>query len=145
MSTEGPILIGVEPVADLQRAVMRILLNDAELTSMASVYDYVPENESGPYVTWSSAWLAERDTLNGCADRVWFQLDIYSRYRGYAEGSNIAFRVVELLHHLNINIPGYETIHVLREQSHVLRDPNNEFRRWAITFNCPYVSLERER
>jgi len=133
---EGPILVGIEPLHDIQRAVVTHLADNLDVP----VFDYVPEDADTPYVCWGTAWLANRDALNVCIDRVWFQIDCWSKYRGYAEAAGIAHRVVGLLHHIRLRIPGYDPIHVLREQTHATRDPGGPLRRMAITFVCPYVS-----
>jgi hypothetical protein len=137
MSASAPILAGREPLEDLQRAVCVTL---AELLDPIKVYDFVPEQGDPPYVTWGTAWLAERDTLNGTADRVWFQLDIWSSYRGYREAAEIASAIIERLHHAVLDIDGWDRIHLLREQSHATRDPDGKHRRIALTFHSPYVS-----
>jgi hypothetical protein len=132
-----PVLTGTDPLEDLQRAIVPAL---SELLDDVRVYDYVPENADPPYVTWNTAWLAERDTLNGTADRVWFQIDVWSTYRGYREAARIARRIVRRLRHSVLEIDGYSPVHVLREQTHQTRDPDGEHRRIALTFHCPYVS-----
>jgi Protein of unknown function (DUF3168) len=137
VSTSAPLLRGTEPLADMQRQVCKTL---AEALHPVKVFDYVPESAALPYVTWGTAWLSERDTLNGCADRVWFQIDIWSTYRGFAEGAGIAQQVVRRLHHAVMYLDGYSPIHMLREQSHQSRDPDGIHRRIALTFNTPYVS-----
>jgi hypothetical protein len=139
MSTVTPsILPGDDPLEDMQRTIMEALTQ--LLDGVAGVYDYVPEPASGPYVTWGTAWLAERDALNGTADRVWFQLDVWSEERGYREAVQVARKIVQRLHHAQLIMPGYDVVHVLREQVHTTRDPDGQHRRVALTFNSPYVS-----
>lgn len=138
MSASAPILLGTDPLEALQAALVPVL---AELLEgEVPVYDHVPEAATPPWVTWNTGWLAERDTLNGTADRVWWQIDVWSDYRGYAQAAGIARRIVERLHHANLDIDGYNRIHILREQTHETRDPGGKFRRLALTFNAPYVS-----
>jgi hypothetical protein len=136
-SVTDPLLEGSEPYEDVMRAVMPLL---TELLDDVDVYDFVPENAEPPYVTWNTGWLAERDSLNGTADRLWFQIDVWSSYRGYREASRIARRIVRRMHHAELLIDGYSPVHVLREQSHQTRDPDGRHRRLALTFFSPYVS-----
>jgi hypothetical protein len=142
MGVTAPILTGDEPLHDLQAAIVPMLKAYLDPTP---VIDHVPEGTPTPYVLWSSAWLAERDTLNTTADRVWFQLDVWSDYRGYHEAIVIARRIVARLHHASVDMPGYDLVHVLREQTHELRDPDGTHRRVSLTFNCPYVSPLRRK
>jgi hypothetical protein len=137
--TIGPVLVGSEPLVDIQRAVYEVL--DAVPALHGIVFDYVPENVQPPYVTWSTGWLAERNNLNAAPDRVWFQVDCWSRYRGYAEAGRLAQHVTAALDHLIINMPGYLPVHMIREQVHATRDPDNTIRRFALTFFCPYVAV----
>lgn len=132
------ILPGDDPLYDLQRVIVPALAET--LAGVASVYDHVPEPAEAPYVCWNTGWLAERDSLNGTADRVWWQIDVWSEYRGYAEAALIAKRIVRRLHHVELRIDGYDLVHVLREQTHETRDPDGKHRRFALTFHSPYVS-----
>ena len=137
MSTSPPVLVGTESFAAIQREVCSTL---ADELAPIKVYDYVPEKAEAPYVVWNTAWGAERDTLNGTADRVWFQIDVWSTYRGYKEATEIADRIVRRLGHSIACLDGYSTIHLLLEQGHSTRDPDGRHRRIALTFHSPYVS-----
>lgn len=134
----APLLHGDEALSELQRVLMPTL--QQLLDGVAGVYDHVPEDTSPPYVTWGAAWSAERDTLNGTADRVWFQLDVWSDYRGYREGNQIAGQIVRRLSHAVLVLDGFAPVHILREQSRAGRDPDGRHRRIALTFYSPYVS-----
>ena len=138
MSIGAPVLHArFAPPADLQRAVAQTLA--AELDPV-KVYDHVPETAPEPYVVWNTGWSAERDTLNGTAQRVWFQIDVWSLYRGYKEATEIADLIVRRLGHAIAYLDGYSSIHLLYEQGHETRDPDGRHRRIALTFHSPYVS-----
>lgn len=133
------------PYEPLQEAVVQALKADADIAAKARVYDYVPEDDQGPYVVFSSAWLAEKDAHNQPIDRVWFQIDVWSQYRGYREVNDLGADVEDVLRHATLEVAGFNFlgVHVLREQSHLLREPSNNWRRLAITFHCPYVRMRR--
>lgn len=137
MTVTESILPGTDPLEDIQRVFVPAL---DELLDGVEVYDYVPEDAAPPYVVWNTGWLAERDTLGGTADRVWWQVDVWSDYRGYREAGRIARRIVRRFHHSELLIDGYSPVHVLREQTHATRDVDGKHRRLALTFHSPYVS-----
>lgn len=137
MSVTAPVLAGTDPIEEIQRTVVPVL---DELLDGVDVYDYVPENADPPYVVFNTGWLAERGELNRSVDRVWFQIDVWSDYRGYREAGRIARRIVRRLHHAELEIEGFQPIHILREQTHATRDPGGLLRRFALTFTSPYVS-----
>jgi len=135
-------MTALEPLGDLHQAVFDVLAPELEAEGIM-LFDYVPEDAEPPYVTWGTAWLASRDLLNGVADRVWFQLDVWSQYRGYAEAERVAHRVTEVLRTRQLDVEGYGLVRVFREQVHLTRDPDNTIRRIAMTFYSPYVALLR--
>lgn len=133
------------PYLPIQEAVVAALRADPALSAKAPVYDFVPEDDQGPYVVFATAWLAETDKLRSQSDRVWFQIDVWSRYRGFAEVADIGSDVERILRHTELAVEGYNAsgVHCLREQSHLLRDPGNVWRRLAMTFFCPFVQRVR--
>jgi hypothetical protein len=133
----SPKLRGYESFGELQRAVCQAL---AEHLDPIKVYDYVPEKADLPYVVWGTAWGASRDYLNVAVDRIWFQIDVWSDYRGYAESIGIAEEITTRLHHAVVYLEGWNPIHLVREQPRESRDPDGVHRRVMLTFYSPYVS-----
>jgi hypothetical protein len=132
-----PMLHSHEAFYVIQKAVCSAL---AEHLDPIKVYDFVPENADTPYVVWGTAWGAYRDILTSTADRVWFQIDVWSTYRGYAEAIRIAGRITERLHQSLIYDEDWSPIHLLREQPRESRDPDGVHRRIMLTFYSPYVA-----
>ena len=141
MSVSAPIMQADSPLRDLQAAIVPALRE--ALNGIAEIVDHVPEGKGGPYVMWDTAWLASRDGLNYTADRVWVQISCWSEYRGFKEVADVADKVIERLSHARVVMPGWDVTHILREQEHLTRDVYPRWRRAAITFNLPYVSLLR--
>jgi len=133
------------PYLPLQEAVIVALRADPDLTAKARIYDYIPEDDPGPYVVYETAWLAARDAYRVPADRVWFQLSVFSQYRGYLEVNRVGADVEDVLRRASLDVAGFNVtgVHVIREQSHLTRTPDSRWRRLAITFVCPYVTAGR--
>ena len=131
------------PYQPVQQAVVAALRADPDIQrKQVAIFDYVPEEHPGPYIVFASAWLAEKDAHNSPIDRLWFQIDVWSQYRGYEEVNELGADVEDVLRHADLDVEGFNVVHgvhVIREQSHLLREPSNRWRRLAMTFHAPYV------
>jgi len=130
---------------ELQEAVTERLRADTELMARAPLYDFVPEGADMPYLTFTSMWTAARDDLTNAVERVWFQVSVWSDYRGFKEASEIAIHIVRMLRHAEVDLGKYGRVRVTGDNTHLLRDNNPAIRHLALTFFCPYVQLGRIR
>ncbi|GAA1469948.1 DUF3168 domain-containing protein [Nocardiopsis exhalans] len=127
------------PVADIQTALyQRLTAPDADLG--AAVYDYVPEPDdaSWPYVTIGEAIETPANAHDFLGRDTTLYLNVWSRYRGFAEANAVANQLTALLDHrpaeLNVG-PGQYVTSVRFEFSQTLRDGEDpRIRRVAIRF-----------
>jgi len=126
------------PLGSLQREIVPAL--QEEFDGVCPVFDHVPEGTDPPYVVWNTGWLAPRFTLRSPAQRAWFQIDVWSGYRGYAEADDLADRVVARVSWALVSMDGFDTTQLFAEQQHTTRSQDSQYRRVAITFHLPFVS-----
>jgi hypothetical protein len=112
-----------------QTAVYGRLHGDATLAAMAPVYDEVPEGTAYPYVAISGLDATPDNTLGELGSSVVITLNVWSRYRGYAEAQRIAARIDALLDHQPLSVTGYRDVSVLQQALRAVRDPAPEIRR----------------
>lgn len=128
----------MEPLAPLQRAIYAAL---AATTEMPAVYDYVPESAAqpgtdgivAPYVSLGAGWTTAQDPHGSVAFDVGVQLDVWSRYRGMSEANEITDLVYGALHHHDLAVDGFGTVHLWIEGRQTMRDPDPSIRHVALT------------
>ncbi|MEV0843610.1 DUF3168 domain-containing protein [Actinocatenispora sera] len=113
----------------VQTAVYARLAGDVTLAAMAPVYDEVPEGTAYPYVTISGLDATPDNALGELGSSVNITLNVWSKYRGYAQAQRIAARVDALLDHQPLSVAGYRDVSVLQQALRAVRDPNPEIRR----------------
>ncbi|MFD8556625.1 DUF3168 domain-containing protein [Streptosporangium canum] len=113
----------------VQKAVYARLAGDAQLTALVSgVYDEVPESVPAdrPYVAFAE--ITEKDISSH--DRRTFEvlvvLNVWSAYRGFAEGAEVLTHLDRVLHRAPLAVEGWELISIARIADGVRRvnDPN---------------------
>lgn len=129
----------VSPVAALQRAVFDALSGQIA----APVYDYVPESATpppgiatAPYVALGTGWLTADDGNTCLRWMVGFQVSIWSRYRGSLEANTLAGQVTAVLHHADLEVAGFGTVHTWLESAQTLRDSDPEWRHVPMTLRA---------
>lgn len=118
-----------------QDAIQAVLSADAGLAAMGvSVYDDVPEGAPYPYVVLGEALETPGGTHGRMGWDVVHTVHVWSAYRGNAEVSAIADRVVALLHLQPLAIDGFQHQSTRFEFRQTLRDPIERLRHTPIRF-----------
>lgn len=133
MSTPVPGLAAL-PVRDALRAV---LLADAELTALVEgVFDWVAEKQPYPYIHLGDSFETPANAHDRFGSEVLQTLDVWSQYRGFAEGLQIAVRIREVLDHQPLTIEGHTWRWTRFVSMQTLTDPEppGDIRHLPMTF-----------
>jgi hypothetical protein len=108
----------------VQAAVYGALTADAELKAQVSgVFDYVPEDQAYPYVVIGES-VETPDNRHGAFGRqTVLTLHVWSQYRGYSEALAIGARVMAVLDHQPLTVPGLHHVSTKYEMAMTLTDP----------------------
>lgn len=132
-----------DPADALQAGLYALLGGDATLTTLASVYDGVPEGSEPPYVVIGDM-ISTPDGVQGLEGRqTAVTLHTWVRSEGMAPANAIGARLVALLPHrhvaLNALVAGHKVWRVAHEFAQTLDDPEpgirhrvDRFRVWTI-------------
>lgn len=123
----------MNPLGDLQRALFALLKTSLSVP----VYDEVLG--AAPYVTIGEAWTTPFDTHSRTGFTADFDIDVWSRHRGYSEANRIASDVIAVVHHQWLTVPGWTSptrMRVLRTQAMRDPDPDTDVRHVAIACRC---------
>lgn len=95
-----------------QEALYRVLTNDSTLMSLVSgVYDFVPENVSGTYITIGDDEFEPWDTMGTRGSIVTHEIHIFDEgSRGRATVKKVMRQLYNTLHYGSITISGYDHI-----------------------------------
>lgn len=117
----------------VQAAVYAVLAADGELAGR--VFDDVPENAVLPYVVVGES-IETPDNYHGGFGRQTVEiLHIWSDYRGMTEATTLVSRVVALLDHKPLTVPGRAHISTRFEFTQTLKDPDRpELRHVPVRF-----------
>ncbi|MGP3686532.1 DUF3168 domain-containing protein [Streptomyces sp. IBSNAI002] len=119
----------------LQRAVYARLTADAPLTALVSgVYDEVPEDATFPYLTIGSITEQVDDAHNQRGLAADVTLDIWSRYRGWAEAAHVLAAADAVLDRQPLAVDGFRDVSIAHEQHTELRDPDPAIRHISVTY-----------
>ncbi|MGW9242579.1 DUF3168 domain-containing protein [[Kitasatospora] papulosa] len=112
------------PMLAVQGAVLEVLYGDGTLAGMVeSVYDYLPETASYPFVVLGEAVETPDNRHGGFGRQTVITLHVWSQYEGYAEALRIGERITELLDHQALNVPNLDHISTRYEFAQTLTDP----------------------
>ncbi|WP_046507082.1 DUF3168 domain-containing protein [Streptomyces odonnellii] len=112
------------PIPAVQDAVYTRLTGDDILMSLISgVYDYVPETADFPYVVIGDATEIPDNAHDTFGRQTTLTLHVWTRSRTHAKGLAIAARLVALLDHQPLTIPGLHHVSTLYEFAQPLVDP----------------------
>ena len=125
MSTNPNINLG-SAAWEVQKAVIQKLLSTVELTSMAGVFDYVPDNTPYPLVAFGE--MTEDDKFNTMQARgrqLYYTLHVWSRKPGFSEVHRIANFVVGALENTDLGAMGvWNWVLTQYIQAHTVHDPD---------------------
>lgn len=112
------------PMLPVQVALLAVLEGDDELMAQISgVFDYVPEDAAYPYVVIGEAVETPDNRHGGLGRQTVVTLHIWSKYRGHAQGLAIGARVMALLDHRPLTVPGLHHVATRYEMAMTLTDP----------------------
>ena len=105
---------------DLQSAIYTLLNGDSKLDSLVGnnqIYDIVPLDSSYPYVVIGNINTNNEGTATLDGNEYLVDIDVWSRYRGKKEISEISERIYNLLHDQSLSVSGAS--HVMTRASSV--------------------------
>lgn len=119
----------------LQRAVYARLAADGPLNALVSgVYDEVPEDVPFPYLTIGSITEQVDDAHNQRGLAADVTLDVWSRYRGWAEAAQVLAAADVVLDRQPLTVDGFKDVSIAHEQHTELRDPDPAIRHISVTY-----------
>lgn len=96
-------LPALSPAVPLQGGIYTLLTGDATLMALiAGVYDGVPENVDGDYVTIDESQESPDNAHGGFGSSTLWTLRIWTKARGHLAGLQIEARIRELLDHQHV-------------------------------------------
>jgi len=101
------------PVPDLaalavRDAVRAALMADDELMALVhGVLDWVPEDQTYPYVHLGDSFETPANAQDRFGSETLQTLHVWSQYRGFAQGLQIAVRIRQALDHQPLTIDGH--------------------------------------
>lgn len=110
----------------IQQAIYSRLTGDSVLMSkVTGVFDYVPDNQTFPYITIGEATSAPYRTFSRFGEEVTVTCHIWSRYDGFKEALDILADMNRLLADRDdLSVTGYDLICCFFEFSETMRDPD---------------------
>jgi hypothetical protein len=118
----------------VQAAIYTALTADAALTAVATIWDEVPEGTAMPYVQIGEAIETPDDWHGGIGRQTVATLHVWSRARGFAQVVQIMDRVVALLDHRPLTVPGRHFVASRFEFAQTLRDTDPGIRHGVVRF-----------
>lgn len=107
----------------IQETVFNLLDSDAELNlKIKGVYDAHPNPQEFPYITIGDGYSNSYSTFDRPGEEVFFNIHIWSRYKGFKEGQEISADVHRLLSQQHIDVGDFGTVACFFEASETLRD-----------------------
>lgn len=106
----------------VQKAIYAHLTTGGRLS--CSLYDYVPQGASCPYVTFDSSVSAPIDPLNGRRDERFEYMSIWSTYRGQKEVKQIIDEISTALHNTKLALDSGTMILCRVDRTRTVREPD---------------------
>lgn len=127
--------IATTPLLPIQVALYSRLSTDETLRSLVTgVLDEVPEQQAHPYVVIGESWESTRNSHDGFGREVVTSVHVWSRFRGFSQALTITDRIITLVDHQELPIPGHTVISTRHEFTQTLRDPDPEIRHVVARF-----------
>jgi hypothetical protein len=119
----------------IQEMFYDLLKNDAQLSSKISgVFDAHPEPQKFPYITIGDGYSNQFTTFNRMGEEVFFNVHVWSRYKGFKEGHEISSDIFRLLAQQHLDIPSFGSVACFFESSETLRDIDGITRHLILRF-----------
>ena len=108
----------------LQKTIFDVLNGDSNLTSTlgATVYDYVPDSSSFPYVKLGEETAIDNGTKTLQGNEHTLVIHSFSRYRGSKQIKEIMSRIYALLHESSLSVSGASLVNLRFEFSDVIKE-----------------------
>lgn len=107
----------------IQEAVYDLLTNDALLTlKVSGVFDSHPEPQRFPYITIGDGYSNDFLAFERMGEEVFFNVHIWSRYKGFKESHEIAADVNRLLAQQHVDVGSFGEVPCFFDASETLRD-----------------------
>lgn len=124
----------------IQNTIYDVLSTTSAVTSLADVYDNVPQaadagsDAAFPYITVGEDTLVEWDTDTELGAYCTITIHTWSRYRGRKETKQIQGAIYAALHRANLTISGYNLVGIDWLQSESFMDTDGLTRHGVQTF-----------
>lgn len=124
----------------IQNTIYDVLSTTSAVTSLADVYDNVPQaadagsDAAFPYITIGEDTLVEWDTDTELGADCTITIHTWSRYRGRKETKQIQGAIYAALHRANLTISGYNLVGIDWLQSESFMDTDGLTRHGVQTF-----------
>lgn len=106
---------------ELQKAIYQTLAADTHLmTTIAGVYDRVPEGSMFPYITIGEASCRDWSSKTSTGVQIVVTLHVFSRTGGHKQTVEIMERIHTLLHEGSMSLDGHVLVMMRFEFSNVL-------------------------
>ena len=108
----------------LQKTIFDSLSGDNNLTSTlgATVYDYVPDSSSFPYVKLGEETAIDNGTKSLQGNEHTLVIHSFSRYRGSKQIKEIMSRIYALLHESSLSVSGASLVNLRFVFSDVIKE-----------------------
>lgn len=107
----------------IQQAVYELLSSDSDLSAKVSgVFDAHPDPQKFPYITLADGYSNQYTAFEHMGEEVFFNVHIWSRYKGFKEAQEISADVNRLLAHQHIAVDEYGEVASFFDSSETLRD-----------------------
>ncbi|EFC78982.1 DUF3168 domain-containing protein [Parafrankia sp. EUN1f] len=109
---------------------------------ITGVFDHVPEDAARPYITLGPMIETPDNTHSGYGRQAVLDVHIWTEARGYLTGNQIADRVVALLDHQRLTMPGRKWISTRYEFGQALPDPDPRIRHHLLRFRITSMIIQ---
>ena len=104
----------------LRKAIYDALTADASLNALvAGIHDSVPAETSFPYIVLGEIQGRDWSTKTTSGARLLITVDVYSRYLGQKEASDIMERIKTLIHQAPLVLTGYTLVMIRYDLSDI--------------------------
>lgn len=123
----------------LQEAVYNTLINDTSLSAkVSSVYDGFPDQQKNtvkfPFISLGDTNSVPFTHFEHMGEEIYMSIHIWSRYKGFKEGQDIAGDVQRLFAQQEIEVTGFGTVPCFFETADTIRDSDGITRQLQLRY-----------
>ena len=119
----------------IQQSVYELLSSDSALTAKVSgVFDAHPDPQVFPYITLADGYSNQYTAFEHMGEEVFFNIHVWSRYKGFKEAQEIASEINRLLAHQHIEVDGFGEVASFFDTSETIRDIDGITRHLILRF-----------